>query len=224
MKHLEPNSLRDAEEERHAGRPSGRLWMAVATIVCLGMGWLGTAMFDPDIQDRVTEAERRERQARMANLAPLELAVVTPARLDETLDNMELQANERQKLRALLSGDAERTQTGLTTAAAQAPALSTAVAVPLKKAPLRLVNISVWDTHAEDGDVIAIASAGYQRELVLTKVAQTLAVPVDASAVVRITGVHDGGGGITLGVRGSSQPLLMSIMSEGQTIILPVRN
>ena len=223
MKHIEPTQLQGVDEPRHARRPGSRVWLGLATALCLGLGGLATAMFDGNLQDRVTDAERSERLARIGGLPALQLAVVAPERLDESLGRMGLQPNESVTLRAMLfpaTGEARGGRAALATRTQGTPAALSAP-VPAQRAPVRLVELAVWDTHAADGDVIAIASAGYRRELVLTKAVQVVAVPVDASGLLAITGIRDGGGGITLGVRGSSQTVLMPIMSEGQTIALP---
>jgi hypothetical protein len=82
--------------------------------------------------------------------------------------------------------------------------------------------MTLWDTHDEDGDVDALASAGFRREIVLTNAPQTISFPVDSASTVQVIGVHDGGGGITLGISSPAQQVLMPIMSEGQALTLPV--
>jgi hypothetical protein len=198
MKHLEPRQIdgQPAREAAKAGK-SGWRWIVLVIAATIGLGALGTALMSPDTTDRVSSSQVTARQAAFDQARPLELARVSPAQTEQTLDQMKLQTADRAALKAQLA------------------------AAPSNR-PLRLVSLTLWDTHAEDGDVVAVQSAGYSREIVLTKAPQTIAFPVDAAADVRLIGVRDGGGGITLGVRGPNQELLMPIMSEGQTIVLPV--
>ena len=76
----------------------------------------------------------------------------------------------------------------------------------------------------KDGDVVTVSSAGYRRDITLTNAPLTVSFPVDGSSSMQFVGVHDGGGGITLGIRGPNQEFLMPIMSEGQALSLPVTN
>lgn len=87
----------------------------------------------------------------------------------------------------------------------------------------RLVELVVWDDVAVDGDVVQVDSLGYSQQITLTKTPQTLAFPVEDGVPVVITGIHDGGGGITLGFTGSGQAVSMPVMSVGQTLNLYLR-
>lgn len=189
-------------------RPSSLLWILSVLAVTLGLGSAGTFFFAPNAPDLVTDTEKQQRQIAFTKVRTLQAAEVEANRVDAALDEMRLSPSERTKLREMLP--------------AENPVSPAAPPQPTPAAPLRLVSISLWDTHAPDGDVVAIATAGYRREVALTKVAQTITFPLDQAATVQIIGMSDGGGGITLGIRGPSQEILMPIMSEGQTLSLPV--
>lgn len=87
----------------------------------------------------------------------------------------------------------------------------------------RLVALTVWDDVAPDGDVIQISSAGYTQSVTLSKSPQTLHFPVSEERPVVITGIHDGGGGITLGFTGSGQPVALPVLAEGQSLNILLR-
>lgn len=196
---------------------SSRLWPwwlgLGATIVVLG-GGLSWAFGQPN-EDWVSQAERDELQRNFAAAAPLELPRVPAERLDAALGQMKLPAVEAESLRRGLAGPASLAPVAV---AAPAPATEPA-AQPVQDAP-HLVELTLWDTQAPDGDVVAVTSGGYSRQVMLTRTPQVIAIPVIGRTSVKITGIRDGGGGITLGLRGQHQ-LLMPIMSEGQVLNLP---
>jgi hypothetical protein len=218
MRHLDPVQIATPEPRRPA-RKLTLLWLISMIAVTVGLGAAASVYFAADGQDQVTITERQDRQVAFTKLRDLRTAEIPDSQLDATLDEMRLAPPDRAKMRALLPADNAAHSIG-------APSTGSAIAPPPsltpKKAPLRLASISVWDTHAVDGDVVAIVSAGYRREVVLTKAGETIAFPVDQAATVEIVGIRDGGGGITLGIRGPSQEILMPIMSEGQTLSLPL--
>ena len=200
MRHLEPLQLKTDRAKVH--RRSTLPWVAAVLALTLGLGWTATQLFAAGPSDVVSETERDQRVAALQNAAPLRLKPVPVERLDRSLQAMQLDAPQQQALRARI---------------APAPA---AAAEPARQ-PLSLVELTLWDTHAADGDVVVVAAGGYSRQTVLSKEPQTLFVPARDGEPISITGLRDGGGGITLGVRGAQHTLLMPIMSEGQTLVLP---
>ncbi len=88
----------------------------------------------------------------------------------------------------------------------------------------RLAWVTLWDTDAEDGDVVRIESNGLSRTITLSKQPLTIAVPVPADSVIKVIGVRDGeGGGITVGFASGAARAVFPIMSVGQTLGLRVR-
>jgi hypothetical protein len=167
--------------------------------------------------DRVDDTERQARRQAFEAIGSLRLAAVPAADTDKAIADMPLSAPERQALAADLARAAW-------SEAAQAPTPTTnsvpqAAAEPAPR--LRLVWVTLWDTDVEDGDVVRIACEGYSRTVVLTKHGTTLAVPLPANGVIRITGINDGdGGGITVGLASGDAKVLFPIMSVGQTLQL----
>ncbi|WP_037587864.1 hypothetical protein [Stenoxybacter acetivorans] len=82
---------------------------------------------------------------------------------------------------------------------------------------IRLVELTLWDDLAPDGDVVSLSSAGYSQEILLSKTPQTIHFPVETLRPVMITGIRDGGG-ITLGFVGSGQPVMLPVLIEGESI------
>ena len=219
MRHLEPRQLEPSRPQ-----PRGRrcaFWATGFLVATLGVGWLGTHFLLPSEADVVSQAEIDKRGLLLRGIAPMTLTVVSPANVDKAILSMDLAPAKQQELkRALGSAPGYTTSMPVLGPASKRPTVAAQTAP--EASPLKLVELILWDTHAPDGDVVVVASGGYTREVVLAKQPLTVFVPVAPGAAISITGVHDGGGGITLGVRGASQELLMPIMSEGQTILLPV--
>ena len=88
----------------------------------------------------------------------------------------------------------------------------------LEESTTRLGAITVWDNMVEDGDTIRIAAAGFTQEVLILHKPKSFFVPYLPGGSVRIEGVHDGGGGITLGVRTALGPLPLPPLSVGQIV------
>lgn len=213
MKHLDPIQI-NSPTIKPAKKKSLFLWLLGLAIATIGLGMTGSYLFPTGMQDRVSDGERQERQISFTKVRSLHVAEVAIENTDAVLDEMRLAPPDRVKMRAMLPAP-EAAQPADKAVLATTP-------LPSGNSPLRLVSVYLWDTNVEDGDVVSIHSAGYTREVVLTKAGQMIAFPVDDAATVQIVGVRDGGGGITLGIRGPSQEIMMPIMSEGQVLSLPV--
>lgn len=214
LKHLDPKQLSTKVKASPKKRPSLKwIWLAAVATAAIGLGVWGTSLFAVSSKDLVSKQEVQQRQIDFTKVRDISLASIDPARMDEALDEMRLAPTERATMRSLL----DKPSAQITSISKQAP-----TAPSSQENALRLVSIMLWDTHAADGDVVAIVSGGYRREVGLTKAPQPVTFPVDNASTVQIIGVRDGGGGITLGVQGSSQAVVMPIMSEGQVISLPI--
>lgn len=96
------------------------------------------------------------------------------------------------------------------------------LAADVEAGRLRLVWLSLFDSDAEDGDVVTLSSGGFTYPVALSKAPATLAVPVLIGGTIALTGTRDGGGGVTVGVVGSGGPLPLPPLSVGQTVPLPL--
>ena len=88
---------------------------------------------------------------------------------------------------------------------------------------MRLAWLTLWDTHAEDGDVLRVESdRALPIEVTALNSPTTLAIPFPASGTVKVTGVVDGGGGITIGMKSGAAEITWPTMQPGDTLDLPV--
>ena len=149
--------------------------------------------------DQVSAGQRAERQRAFEAMGVVTLLPVPDEEVPRAVSDMGLSPDRTRALRA---------------------DLAEVLPQPLKP---RLAWIRVWDSEVEDGDVVRIESAGYSRTVTLTKRGITLAVPVSATGIVTLTGIHDGdGGGITVGLSSGQSSALLPIMSTGQTLRIAV--
>jgi hypothetical protein len=163
--------------------------------------------------DAVSPANADLRAEQFATLAPLSLSLVPTSQTAAALDGMRLAPSAKASLAERLPAPG---------AANAVPAQDPAAAFPSPER-CRLAWITLWDTDAEDGDVVRLDSDGYSRTVTLTKKPLTFAVPVPRDGVVKVTGVRDGeGGGITVGLASGASQAVFPIMSVGQTLGLKV--
>jgi len=169
--------------------------------------------------DAVSEADANLRMAQFATLAPLQLSLVPPSESKAALDGMRLEPRAKAALAETLATSGQETPRGAN--AASAPS-AVASASP-KLEPRRLAWVTLWDTDAEDGDVVRLDSEGYSRTITLAKQPVTFAIPVPPDGIIKVTGIRDGeGGGITVGLASGASRAVFPIMSEGQTLGLKV--
>ena len=86
-----------------------------------------------------------------------------------------------------------------------------------------LVWLTLWDNMDEDGDVVSLHSDGVNLTVPLLKNATRIALPRPAGGVINLTGVKDGGGGITLGLMSGPDQVLIPPLAPGQVVGIPVR-
>lgn len=87
----------------------------------------------------------------------------------------------------------------------------------------KLTEITLWDDVAEDGDVVSISTAGIRQEIPIMHEPTKVLLPLVAGQPIMLTGVKDGGGGITVAIGNGNVPLANPVMKEGETLSIPVR-
>jgi hypothetical protein len=88
---------------------------------------------------------------------------------------------------------------------------------------VRLAWLTLWDTQAQDGDVLRFESAAsFPVDVTALNAKTTIAVPFPADGVVKVTGVRDGGGGITIALESGAAHIDWPTMQPGDTLNLPV--
>ncbi|WP_411882083.1 hypothetical protein [Polaromonas sp. YR568] len=200
----------DEDAKRVQPKKSSLFPLVAGLILVVAIGGFGlTRLYPPSIPDQVGHAEVKERSEAFAKLGRLAVPVIPQEKTAAVLASMGLKPTE---LDALSKAVAQPET---------APAPGSSPAAGAQK--VSLVELVLWDTHAADGDMVRVTSAGYTRDVLLEKIPTVIHVPGTGTGVIQVTGLKDGGGGITLGIKGSQQSVLMPIMSEGQTLSLPVQ-
>ena len=189
-----------------------RLVVTAIAAAIIGLGSFGVYKSVPALapaakQDSITEQQARERARSFNTAPPLELRLVGAGEITAALASMKLPAAEKQRLIEAL---------------AMPPAKTPAPAAVSRDSPVRLAWITLWDTDAEDGDQVRLDSSGFSTVVTLANTPATFAIPVPEQGVVNLTGVHDGGGGITIGAMSGAQRVALPIMSVGQVLGVPV--
>lgn len=87
----------------------------------------------------------------------------------------------------------------------------------------KLTELTLWDDVAEDGDVVSISTAGIRQEIPIMHEPTKVLLPLVAGQPIMLTGVKDGGGGITVAIGNGNVPLANPVMKEGETLSIPVR-
>lgn len=200
MKHLETQPVKQTFPKARAPKsPTSRLKLFLITgLLIAGAGYAMTAWWSPVPADHVTEKEKAALITGFTHLRTIAVEQITDRDVDAALDTMHLDPSLRQAMKQTLDK--------------KDPASS----------PTVLAKVTVWDFASQDGDVVRISSAGYAVDVVLQNEPAIITLPIDASQSIQITGVHDGGGGITLGIQNGAGKVLLPVMTEGQAISLPV--
>lgn len=87
-----------------------------------------------------------------------------------------------------------------------------------------LAWLAVWDDQAADGDRIRISAGGFALDLDLYKAPHRIGIPVTGpSPGLSITGLHDGGGGITVGIQTLNGAVLTPVIEPGQVLPIGLR-
>lgn len=216
--------------------------VAVATALLAGVAAMGglPALVDPGV-DVVTRQHRIDREQAFALIRAVDLRPVERDEVPRAIAGMGLDEPAQRALAESLDVAAAQAPGGAdaldrvpdaSSQAANAAAVAAgSSAVPKARAQPRSVPrqarvalawLTLWDSDQIDGDVVRVASDGYVRELTLARESVSFAIPVPRSGVVNLSGVRDGGGGITVGVMSGSSPVLLPILSEGQVLGIPV--
>lgn len=203
MKHLEPQPQRAENQMAPKVQPKKRnskiKLAAIFLGLTLGAGSLMTALWGTPSGDDLSESDKAALVSAFSNTHSLQLIPVAAHEIDTALDLMQLDPKQRSALQSTLNA-----QTGTT------PQQS------------RLGWIELWDFASQDGDIVRISSAGYELDYPLLNAPARLAVPIDGTSTIKIVGVTDGGGGITLGLRSGATAISLPVIQPGQSLIVPV--
>ena len=186
-------------EQEHPTRSSvlplrGAAFAAVAAIV-LGLGaYLTTSGGSDSISDSDSTSRLATYQTFVA-AGGLAVHMVSPEDLDEAVASMNFPEERQDALR-------EDVEAGR----------------------VLLAWLTLWDTHAEDGDVLRFESdSAYPVEITALNNKTTVAIPYPVSGTVKVIGVHDGGGGITIALESGATQISWPTMRPGDSLELPVK-
>ena len=88
---------------------------------------------------------------------------------------------------------------------------------------LQLAWVTIWDTQSEDGDVVRFeSSASIPVEVTALNRKTTLAIPYPSDGQILVTGVKDGGGGITVALESGRASIDWPTMAPGDQMKLPL--
>ena len=231
------SSLRSgARAKKNASSGVDRFAVALITSVIIGLSGFGLFHVTgiPLIPthapptDQISAVQALDRAHAFNTTTPLELRVVTPGELEQAVRTMGLSDTEKQALLNELDASARVPESagGVSSQPAPATAAPTPAQQPqpvaAAKRQLRLAWITLWDTDAQDGDTVRVDSNGFSTTVRLLNTPITFAVPVPEEGVVNVTGIYDGGGGITIGAMSGARRVALPIMSVGQVLGVPV--
>jgi hypothetical protein len=169
----------------------------VGILAVAGSGFALSKWINPLPADRLDAQEQQRLESEFTRLRAVRLVKVEKSDEDAVLDTMRLDPAVRQQLKRAIDRSGSGNESSL-------------------------AWVSLWDFAAQDGDVVSLSSAGYTITVPLENKPAEFAVPVDASRQIQITGLHDGGGGITVGIKSGNSGVSMPVLAEGQSRSIPV--
>lgn len=203
MKHLEPeladtpNGPMKRPRKQRTSTSLTAIFVSLVLAVTAG-GYAMTSLWGPAQSDTVTSAQKAELVNQFTRIRSISIEQVKTDDLEQVLDGMRLDPVSRRALKQTLEKPATPTEN------------------------IALAKIVLWDSMEQDGDIVRVASAGYSVDVPLLKQQTMVMIPVDGSRLVQLTGVTDGGGGITVGIQNGDGQVSLPVLSGGQVLSLPV--
>lgn len=208
MSHFEPipenkEAIKNNAKKQKRHSKSGWKWLVFTLSLILVGGYAFSALWLAANKDNVSLTENIKHKKLLSGIKAIELQPVLKNDVNKALNSMGLSQNDLKSL-------------------------STAMSLAEKNKPDALANgaslvwLEVWDFAAQDGDVVIVESAGYTAEVPLTNMHSVIAIPVAVDKTIKISGIADGGGGITLGISHAGTPISMPIIMPGQIITLSI--
>lgn len=174
-----------------------KLAVALAAAAVIGLGALfGVGFVGSGDNVSADDLARIEREFAVASQTPLMLGEVSKDQVPQKVSELGLAGPDAQRM-------VEDIQSGKS----------------------RMLLLGLVDYAAEDGDIVSVSSGGLAVEVALFKGVNMVAIPVAGSgpAEVTVTGVYDGGGGITISGSGPNGQLPLPAMTVGQSVSFSVQ-
>jgi len=173
-------------------------WKAFATAAVIALCIAaGIIFFGGNNTDEISEAEKTRIQEQWAQIRMIEVPIVKENEYQEAFATMLMGTEKKQQIKQIKA------------------------AVTQKQT--RLVWLTLWDSVDEDGDIVVIQSDGYEQSIPLWHAPKRIAIPEPTNGYVRLSGVQDGGGGITVGVLSGTKPIPIPFLAPGASIGIPVQ-
>ena len=83
---------------------------------------------------------------------------------------------------------------------------------------LQVGLMTVWDWMDHDGDVVVLTSAGFVQNVPISNEPKPVVVLYEGPSAITLTGLRDGGGGITVAVGTAGAPLKLRALRAGESI------
>ena len=201
MKHIEPESQTKPVARTQTSKKRPMSAILATTVAALAIGGLGFGMthwWNPLPVDHVSDKEKAELAVQFTHVRAIEIDQIKIQDIDAVMDSMRLDPTARLSMKKSLNSPSSGSS------------------------PTVLAQIVLWDFAAQDGDIVRVSSAGYEIDVPLMNAPTTVAIPVDASKTIKLSGTKDGGGGITLGIQSGNGKMSLPVITEGQVLSLPV--
>ena len=170
----------------------------ISTLFVIGsIGFGLTALLNPIPSDRLTDDQKVELRENFSQVLPIAIEQIQDYK--KVLDAMPLNSSSRETLKTAL--DIKKNSSNTTS----------------------LAWVVLWDFATEDGDAVNLSSAGYEIVITLSNKPTPVAIPVDANHAIQLTGISDGGGGITVGIKSDTNNISLPILPVGEVLRIPVR-
>lgn len=218
-RHLEPTQIPGSVPTGRQG--VGGWYLAAGLVIVIG-AMIANAAKPPPPVDRLTlhdfiEAASPANQQKLQRLTPI---AVDEQELDQALATMRLNARELIIVRqALAAKPPVRRSRWDRNATEPTPGEVTS---PL--APFRLVQFRLSDSHADDGDAVTLSTEHYSVDVPLARKPVTVTMLIDRNSTMTVTGLRDGGHGITATMQGEHETVRLPVMYAGRQQMIRLRN
>lgn len=191
----EPNPKTDGPETGFGGDKIKMALLGAALVAGSAIGFLFTGTSGGDSMT-FSERDRVQREFLVASQQPLVLGEVSKDQVPEKVAELGLAPQDAQKLLA-----------------------------DVNDGKSRMLILGLVDFASEDGDIVSVSSSGLTVEVPLFKGINVVAIPVAGSgpAQITVTGVYDGGGGITVSGSGPNGQLPLPVMLVGESVSFNVQ-
>lgn len=191
----DPNPKTDSPKTGFGGDKIKMALLGAALVAGSAIGFLFTGTSGGDSMT-FSERDRVQREFLVASQQPLVLGEVSKDQVPEKVAELGLAPQDAQKLLA-----------------------------DVNDGKSRMLILGLVDFASEDGDIVSVSSSGLNVEVSLFKGINVVAIPVAGSgpAQITVTGVHDGGGGITVSGSGPNGQLPLPVMLVGESVSFTVQ-